>query len=174
MSKEENVRKAINKARFEFFLDSERKPSDCENIADEHLLKYEFIERNMENVEKGMGIKPSWFPLKDVCYETFQTAAKMFFSLNYCPPKESFLFIDILKNLPPKDIILALSNILKSTNKNVKKFATPVWLHFSKKYNLKQTLVEKLYDKKQPTRKEETIQLNGFIENKSKSSLELL
>ena len=148
-SNKENVWKAISRARLEFFLESEGKSSYCNDFGNEHLLKLEHMDKSMKKLEKSMAIKSSWFHMTNVSYETFQSAAEMFLFLNYCPPKESFLFTYIFKNLSPKDIILALSNILKVADEDIKKVAAPVWLHFSKKYNLLYTDIERLHTRNQ-------------------------
>ena len=145
MTTEDTLWKAVRQTRADFFLRYDGNSKQCETLENEHLLKQEFIEYNMNNLEDTIGMRPSWFPFKNIPDEMFQTAAKMFFSLNYCPPKESFLFTNIFANLSVKNIILALSNILKSDDEDVTKIATPLWIYFCKKFNLHQSLVESLH-----------------------------
>ena len=110
LSKEE-VWKILNFERKSFLSEQH---NECKN----QLLSNEKVNNNIENLSKELNVTST--TNVNVSKTTLQTAAEMFFYLNYCPDKLLLLIQHVLKNESPKDIILAFTNLLKHPRKIIR------------------------------------------------------
>ena len=72
------------------------------------LVSNALMKESMRNIEQIMNISNSRELIKDVSQGTFETAAKMFTYLNYCPPKLLSYYKNLFGRAPVKNIISAL------------------------------------------------------------------
>ena len=97
------------------FLDEDHKRDCIKNI-----ITSNYIKENIDNFAEELKLKPSPIPNDNVSSEALEIAADIFTYLNFCPPKLIFLIKHILEAEKPKDIILAFTSIMKTSDKKVK------------------------------------------------------
>ena len=88
----------------------------------DNKISEEYIKTNIDRVEiyltKDSNDSDSY---ENITEKNLQTGAEMFTYLNFCPPKSLIKFYEeLLLQKSPKDIILAMTNIMK-TRKNAEK-----------------------------------------------------
>ena len=94
------------------------------------LLSLEYIRNNTNKLGVKLGIKSTNIPLRTIYKETLLEAASMFTYLNYCPSKqiETYNFFKyLITEGSSKDIILALTSIIKSSSNAMKSSAVKIF-----------------------------------------------
>ena len=92
------------------------------------------IKTNINNVEKNLKIKPT----NNINYENMtkdilQTGAEMFTYLNFCPPRKILNFYkELLFKGTNKDIILAVTNMMKTRRNAEKSASIRIWNQIDK------------------------------------------
>ena len=128
---QEDVWKVIRKTRLSLL--SEYTDIDC--YSEDIILLQDIIRNNTNSIAAELKISTLPIPNKKVSHKTLQTAGEMFTFLNHCPPK---LFLDIFKNGTARDIILALTSVIKTLkNANEKKVTIEVFTNLMDSINLK-------------------------------------
>ena len=97
---------------------------------------YEFdIKTNIDNFEKQMANKATTNTSdENVTEDSLQTGAEMFTYLNFCPPKAlQKFFKKLFLYGSTKDIILAVTNIIKTRKNAEKSTAIKIWREIDKK-----------------------------------------
>ena len=104
------------KERRKIFLSNNPEP-DCQGYNDQQLmLSKRTIEENINAVQKKLPVNNSTLALNNVTTETLQTAAEIFIYLTYCPKITLIQFYkQLLEHDSPKEIILALTSIIKKS-----------------------------------------------------------
>ena len=131
----ENVWKLVKKVR-KAFLSQHNNPAEI-MIADDILLKSQYIFDNVDNLEKELKlVNTSNSPNENVSYKTLQNAGEIFTYLNFCPPKEQLLITYILKNETPKEIILGLINFKNHPKISVRESTRKILLKVMEAFKL--------------------------------------
>ena len=129
---QEDVWKVIRKTRLSFL--SEYTDIDCHSAAD-IIFSSDTIRKNTNSIAAELKISTTSTLNKNISHKILQTAGEMFTFLNHCPPK---LFLDIFKNGTARDIILALTSVIKTLeNANDKKLTIEVFTNLMDSINLK-------------------------------------
>ena len=115
------------------FLDEDHKRDCIKNI-----ITSNYIKENIDNFAEELKLKPSPIPNDNVSSEALEIAADIFTYLNFCPPKLIFLIKHILEAEKPKDIILAFTSIMKTSDKKVKESSMKIFLKIMESFKLKQ------------------------------------
>ena len=105
------------------------------------LLSLEYIRNNTNKLGVKLGIKSTNIPLRTIYKETLLEAASMFTYLNYCPSKqiETYNFFKyLITEGSSKDIILALTSIIKTSHNAAKKGIVGIFLKAMESWQLKQ------------------------------------
>ena len=99
--------------------------SECQN--DDTLVRNDYLIGNMRKVEEKLLMNTSIIrTIENVSQETLEIGAKMFTYLNYCPPLPFKNLVKLLQELSqtdtlsPKDLLLALTSIMKSSQNAMK------------------------------------------------------
>ena len=103
------------------------------------------IKTNIDNVEKKTtNLKDYYYYDENVTKNILQTGAEMFTYLNFCPPKKLLQFYkELLLQRSTKDIILAMTNIMKTRRNSEKSSATIIWNKIDQKLkNLKYRIID--------------------------------
>ena len=87
------------------------------------LLLGDYITINVKSFAERLKLNTSDRQNRNVSYKTLETAGEMFTYLNYCPPELELFTTYILGNGSPKDMILALTHFMK-TSQNSEKEST--------------------------------------------------
>ena len=97
-----------------------------------NMISFEDIQNNMKLLLKKLSLDNiPMAPFTNVTEETFQTATKLFIYLNYCPPGIITFYKNLFETQSPKETLLALTSILKSSSTIAKKeSAHQIWLKF--------------------------------------------
>ena len=96
---------------------SENSSYECQN---DMILSDLYIKENIERVHLQLNIEKNSEPFENVTDETSKIGFEMFTYLNFCPPKITKLYKDLIFNGSSKDIILSTTNIIK-TRQNAEK-----------------------------------------------------
>ena len=108
----ENIWKIMKKIRISF-LKRNLEP-ECERITPS--LSEIYIQDIIDQFAEELNLTPSSIPKtpKDnITYQKLETAGQIFTYLMYCPPKLVPLVAQILKSETPKNMILALTSMIK-------------------------------------------------------------
>ena len=129
---QENLWKIVKKIRLSFL--SQHENPECQNSGT--LLSNSIIRDNINSLATELQLITTTSTSNDVSHKILQTAGAMFTYLNFCPPK-LFLFINELKTRTPKEIILALTSVIKTIdNADEKKITIEVLLGLMDSLNL--------------------------------------
>ena len=90
-------------------------------------LSENFIKVNNDIVQEKLELKTFYDSNKTVSDKTLQVAAEMFIYLNYCPRYISFLE-DLIKYDSAKNILLALTSMIQTSQNAAKESSTKVFL----------------------------------------------
>ena len=88
------------------------------------------IQNNFEKVSSELNITVAY--KHNVTDETLQTAMEMFTYMNYFPPKLILLYKKLFKYESPKKILLAMTNLLKSSDSLSREISNKIWLKMRK------------------------------------------
>ena len=133
----ENVWKKVKLTRKSFLFVKETL-SACQFNSNLILLSPKVMQENQNKVEKELGINAKSTTYKNVSERTLQTAAEMFTYLNQCPQEHKLLsfYKDLFKSAPLKDVILALTSIMKTTNNLEKEKSVNIFRKVMESINL--------------------------------------
>ena len=106
----------------------------CESV----LLSDDDVKSNIDYFAKELKLDPSSIPNNRVSYQTLEVAGEVFTYLNYCPPNLIPLITHILKTETPKDIILAFTSIMKTSDRRVRESSKEIFLKIMESFKLKQ------------------------------------
>ena len=98
------------------------------------------IKKNNDNIEEYLTANTADYDShENIAEDILQAGAEMFTYLNFCPPKKLLKFYkELLLQRSTKDIILAITNIIKKRRNAEKSTATTIWSKIDKKMiNLK-------------------------------------
>ena len=104
-----------------------------------------YIKTNIDDVENYLTIKPAYDDnLENITAYILKAGAEMFTFLNFCPPETLLKFYkEILLQGSTKDIILGITNIMKTRRNAHKSTATEVWNELNNKLKcLKYKMIE--------------------------------
>ena len=102
----------IERKRRKIFLRTE----SCCKVYDGLIISKASIIKNTKSVvEKITDDKITDVPSEEISEGTLKTAADMFTYLNFCPTKLFSFYTDLFTSATPKEIILALTSIMKSS-----------------------------------------------------------
>lgn len=94
------------------------------------LLSFNYIRNNTNKLVETLGITGTNIPLRSIEKETLLKAARMFTYLNYCPSKQiqtNNFYKYLIAEASTKDIILALTSIIKSSSNAMKSSAVKIF-----------------------------------------------
>ena len=97
------------------------------------------FENIMNVLQEKVQMNTTIEPLENVTQETLETATEMFTYLFSCPPKEIISFYKHLLNTgTPKDIMIAMSNILRISQNAARESSYRIFIEAMTKMNLNQ------------------------------------
>ena len=97
----------VKKQRKDFYFSSDA----CNNS----MLRFDVIEDIIDAIEQSQNISSTTDLYENVTQETFDTAGKIFTYLGLCPPDTHKFYDDLFTEETPKNIILAMLSMLKTT-----------------------------------------------------------
>ena len=136
-----NIWKIIKQVR-KIFLSHNDDPK-CQEY--DNQIAEDDIKANVDNVEENLITKSTDYDShENITDEILQIGAEMFTYLNFCPPKKLIKFYkELLLQRPMKDIILAMTNIMKMRRNAEKSSAAIIWSKIDKKLrNLKYGIID--------------------------------
>ena len=92
------------------------------------LASHFHIQNNFEKVTSELNITVPYKLMENVTDETLQTAFEMFTYMNFFPPKLILLYQKLFKYESPKKILLAMTNLLRSSDSLSKQISNKIWL----------------------------------------------
>ena len=98
------------------------------------MLPNNKIRNCIKQVEESLNVMANNHLLHEIKDKTLETAAKMFVYLSFCPGtnlQQDLNVIPAIRNKSSKEIIISLSNVLKTSSNNVKNFTEKVWIKMS-------------------------------------------
>ena len=120
----EQVWNLLKEIRKSFLSKSKQKTwKDHFCVPRDKLLLGDYITINVKSFAERLKLNTSDRQNRNVSYKTLETAGEMFTYLNYCPPELELFTTYILGNGSPKDMILALTHFMK-TSQNSEKEST--------------------------------------------------
>ena len=115
-----------------------------------NLVFEEDIKTNIENIEKHLKNKPtSNNSYENVTGGILQSGAEMFTYLNYCPPNKLIKFYKkLFQQRSTKDIILAVTDLIKTRRNAEKSTAKLIWNNIDRKWTyLKYKIIDSVTSK---------------------------
>ena len=97
------------------FFKKRKKLDTDENMEIPSLLEESLVKKNIEDIENELSITADTFIHPDVSETILNTAVEMFTFLNFCPPKILKFYEELFRTKSLKEILLALTNIVKVT-----------------------------------------------------------
>ena len=79
---------------------------------------------NINSLEAELKLNATYIPNVNVSYKTLQTSAEIFTYLNFCPTQFLSFMTLLIKTGSPKEIILALTKIIKNSKNDATKTRT--------------------------------------------------
>ena len=138
---EENVWKIVKETRRSFLFENHN--PNCQTA--ETLLSDYNIKININKLEEELKINSTFttYPKQNMTFEHLNRAAELWTYLNFCPPKElSFkmipVVIHVLERGSPRDIITALTRIMKTTKDAEKQLSIKVFTRIMDFFGLNQ------------------------------------
>ena len=126
---QENIWKVIRQIR-KSFLSFDFNPS-CD-IGNPLLFHNNHIKKNIKTVGEKLKVNTTYSRNKEVSEIILQTAADMFTYLNFCPSAEARTLSNFLQDLfnsrSAKNILLALTSIMKSSKNAKKESSTKIFM----------------------------------------------
>ena len=113
-----NVWKIVENIRKSFLLMNISPECDWDS---ETLLSDIYTQINVNSLAEKLKLNTTYTPYENVSEKTLKTAVKMFTYLNYCPPKLLSYFVHSFKTETPKNILLAITVLMKTPQIAVKK-----------------------------------------------------
>ena len=131
---QKNVWKIVRQIR-KSFLSQNTDPEHQTDIPS--LLSDYYIKQNIDLVEEKLKLlnTPNT-KIKDISDETLKFAANLFTYLNYFPSKDFYVFISVIKSESAKNILLALTSMVKTSQNAVKKSSTKIFTRTMDLFNL--------------------------------------
>ena len=99
------------------------------------MLKSIVIEDIIDAIEQSQSISQST-DYENVTQETLETAGKMFTYLSLCPPNTHKFYYDLFTDESPKNIILAIISMLKTTRNANKISSDKIFLNVAEKLKI--------------------------------------
>ena len=125
----DDIWKIIKQVRKSFLIDGD--DIECRNYG--YQIAKDHMKTNIDNVEENLSTKSNDSHEK-ITEDILQAGAEMFTYLNFCPPKKLIkLCKELLLQRPMKDIILAMTNIMKMRRNAEKSTATIIWSKIDEK-----------------------------------------
>ena len=93
-------------------------------------MSFKLINHNLLEIIKELNINESSInetPIEYIPRSYIQTAGNMFTYLNYCPPHVIGLYRILFKDATSREMIVAASNLIKTSRNTEKKIAIAVW-----------------------------------------------
>ena len=91
------------------------------------LLKSDDIKDILNNLEEKLKLKLT-IPIKIIKHETLLLSAEIFIYISYCPPTKFYKFIgNLIESTFPKNILLALASIMKTSQNAAKRSSTKIF-----------------------------------------------
>ena len=139
----DNIWKIIKQVRKSFLSDGD--DTECKNY--DNQIAEDDIKANVDNVEENLDTKSTDYDSHDYDYDDYehdshenitddilQIGVEMFTYLNFCPPKKLIKFYkELLLQGSTKEIILAMTNIMKTRRNSEKSTSTKIWSRITKK-----------------------------------------
>ena len=117
---------------------------ECDTLI--HRITKDDINTNIDNVEENLTTNSTDYDYYDenITEDILQSGAEMFTYLNFCPPKKLIKFYkELLLKRSTKDIILAMTNIMKTRRNAEKSSAIIIWRKiYEKLRNLKYRIID--------------------------------
>ena len=140
----DNIWKIIKQVKKSFLISNDNH-LQCQTAF--HLVLEDEIRANNDNVEKYLTTNSADYNSHEYIGEDIlQTAAEMFTYLNFCPSKKLILFYkELLLKRSTKDILLAITNVIKTRRNAEKVTAEKLLSKIDKKLkNLKYNIIDSL------------------------------
>ena len=125
----EDIWKIVNDVRksflYKYGVDNVHKNCKDSNT----LISDEYIKENVDTVNEKLKLAITSTPNKNITYETLVNAKNIFTYLNVCPTTGLNAFFDMRKKSESaKNILLALTSIMKTSQNAVQKSSTKIFL----------------------------------------------
>ena len=119
---QDNVWKIVKQIRKTFL--SQLKDPKCQS--GEPLLHYDYIKDNIDIVEEKLKLTKTTTPHKNVSNKSLKFSANIFTYLNFCPTKD-FYVLSVTKSESAKNILLALTSMMKTSQNADKRRSTKIF-----------------------------------------------
>ena len=129
---QKNIWKFVRQTRKEFLYQQPELECLNQNI----LLSDSKIDENVNTLAEKLKVNTTSTPKESVSDEILDTAVKIFTYLNHCPPKIMLFMANLVKSTSTKGIILALTNVMKTSKYNEKELTTKVFFRLLKRLSL--------------------------------------
>ena len=123
---EESIWKIVKKTRRSFVVQHPN-PYSCQDYQSKKLLANEYIQENIDSLEKELKLNTSMISHKNVSFKTLETAGEMFTYLNYCSlliPKYLRIIAHLFQTGTPREIIFGLISVIKTSKNLDEKYKT--------------------------------------------------
>ena len=121
---------------------SQNDDPECKN----NQIAEDDIKTNIDNIEENLNTNSTNYDYYDenITEDILQTGAEMFTYVNFCPPKKLLQFYkELMLQGSTKDIILAMTNIIKTRRNAEKSTSTIIWSKIDKELrNLKYKIID--------------------------------
>ena len=127
----DNIWKIVKQVRKRFLSDNDDR--QCQE--DENQIANDDIKTNIDNVKKYLTINATDYEShENVIENILRIGAEIFTYISFCPPKKLIKFYkELLLQGSTKDIILAMTNIMKTRRNSEKSTSTKIWSEMTKK-----------------------------------------
>ena len=100
------------------------------------ILSVDYIKNNINHFAEELNLNTSSIPRDNISYEILEIAVEVFTYLNHCPQKLTKLIQHILETEAPKDIILAFTSIMKTSNMQMRIDLRKIFLKIMESFKL--------------------------------------
>ena len=100
------------------------------------MLKSIVIEDIIDAIEQSQNISQTTDLYENITHETFETAGKMFTYLGFCPPNTHQFYEVLFTEESPKNIILAMISMLKTTRNANRISSEQIFLNVAEKLKI--------------------------------------
>ena len=100
------------------------------------MLKSIVIEDIIDAIEQSQNISQTTDLYENITHETFETAGKMFTYLGFCPPNTHRFYEVLFTEESPKNIILAMLSMLKTTRNADRISSRKIFLNVAEKLKI--------------------------------------
>ena len=108
----------------------------CQNSESDTLVSDTYIKDNIDIVEEKLKLNKETSPNKNVSDEILLFSANLFTYLNYCPPKDFYVLSSITKSESARNILLALTSMMKTSKNAGKESYTKIFTKATEIMNL--------------------------------------